>query len=36
MVRRAAAGVVVYDGETSVPFGEGLHAMPIRAVWEAT
>lgn len=29
-----AAGVVLYDGETSVPFGEGLHAVPIRALWE--
>ena len=29
-----AAGVVLYDGETSVPFGEGLFAVPIRALWE--
>jgi len=29
-----AAGVVLYDGETSVGFGDGLHAVPIRALWE--
>jgi hypothetical protein len=29
-----AAGVVLYDGETSVPFGAGLFAVPIRALWE--
>lgn len=32
---RFTAGVVLYDGETSVPFGEGLYAVPIRAMWEA-
>jgi len=29
-----AAGVVLYDGETSVGLGEGLRAIPIRALWE--
>ncbi|HRA55627.1 MAG TPA: DUF4143 domain-containing protein [Thermoflexales bacterium] len=29
-----AAGVVLYDGETSVGFGEGFWAIPIRALWE--
>ena len=29
-----AAGVVLYDGETSVSFGDGLHAVPIRLLWE--
>ncbi|MGQ0552806.1 MAG: ATP-binding protein [Planctomycetota bacterium] len=29
-----ASGVVLYDGDTSVGFGEGLHAVPIRALWE--
>ena len=29
-----AAGIVLYDGETSVPFGDGLHAVPIRLLWE--
>lgn len=32
--KRFAAGVVLYDGETSVSFGEGLYAVPIRALWE--
>jgi hypothetical protein len=27
-------GVVLCDGETSVGFGEGLWAIPIRALWE--
>lgn len=31
-----AAGVVVYDGESSASFGDGLHAVPIRALWELT
>ncbi len=31
-----AAGVVLYDGETSASFGEGLFAVPIRALWETT
>lgn len=26
-------GVVLYDGETTVPFGEGLYAVPIRQLW---
>lgn len=34
--KRFAAGVVLYDGETSVSFGVGLHAVPIRALWEIT
>ncbi len=28
------AGVVLYDGEMSASFGDGLHAVPIRALWE--
>ena len=31
---RFAAGVVLYDGQTSVSFGDGLHAVPIRLLWE--
>lgn len=31
---RFVAGVVLYDGEVSVGFGEGLFAVPIRALWE--
>jgi uncharacterized protein len=32
--KRFATGVVLYDGETSAGFGEGLYAVPIRALWE--
>ena len=32
--RRFAGGVVLYGGETSASFGEGLHAVPLRALWE--
>jgi hypothetical protein len=32
--KRFMAGVVLYDGESSARFGEGLHAVPIRALWE--
>ena len=32
--RRFAGGVVLYDGETSASFGDGLHAVPVSALWE--
>lgn len=32
--KRFAGGVVLYDGETSAPFGDGLYAVPIRSLWE--
>jgi predicted AAA+ superfamily ATPase len=32
--KRFAAGVVLYDGEACLPFGERLFAVPIRALWE--
>jgi hypothetical protein len=32
--QRFAHGVVLYDGEATIPFGERLHAVPIRALWE--
>lgn len=32
--KRFVAGVVLYDGETSAGFGDGLHAVPIRTLWE--
>ena len=32
---RLAAGVVLYDGEATLPFGDRLWAVPIRALWEA-
>jgi predicted AAA+ superfamily ATPase len=31
---RFTSGIVLYDGETCVGFGEGLYAVPIRALWE--
>jgi predicted AAA+ superfamily ATPase len=32
--KQFAGGVVLYDGESSVRFGEGLYAVPVRALWE--
>jgi predicted AAA+ superfamily ATPase len=32
--KRFAAGIVLYDGESSASFGDGLFAVPIRALWE--
>lgn len=32
--KRFAAGVVLYDGEVSASFGDGLFAVPIRALWD--
>ena len=34
--KRFVAGVVLYDGETGASFGDGMHAVPVRALWEAT
>jgi uncharacterized protein len=31
---RWKSGVVLYDGETTLPFGEGMYAVPVRALWE--
>lgn len=31
---RFVAGIVMYDGEASVSFGDTLYAVPIRALWE--
>ena len=28
------AGVVLYDGEASVSFGDRMYAVPVRALWE--
>ncbi len=33
--KRFKAGVVLYAGETTAPFGDGLYAVPIRRLWEA-
>lgn len=32
--KRFVAGVVLYDGETTASLGDGLFAVPIRALWE--
>ncbi len=32
--KRFAGGVVLYDGEIMVSFGDGLYAVPIRCLWE--
>jgi len=32
--KRFASGVVLYDGETIAGFGDRLHAVPIRTMWE--
>jgi uncharacterized protein len=31
---RFASGMVLYDGDSTVPFGDGLFAVPIRSIWE--
>lgn len=31
--KRFHRGIVLYDGAESLPFGPGLHAMPISALW---
>jgi predicted AAA+ superfamily ATPase len=33
---RFRGGVVLYDGEATLPFGEGMHAVPLRTMWEGT
>lgn len=32
--KRFTAGVVLYDGDTCASFGDGLHAVPLRLLWE--
>jgi predicted AAA+ superfamily ATPase len=32
--RRFAGGVVLYDGEIALPFGERMYAVPLRMLWE--
>jgi predicted AAA+ superfamily ATPase len=34
--RRFARGVVLYDGEATLPFGDRLQAVPLRSLWEVT
>lgn len=33
--KRFVAGVVLYDGEVTAPFGDKLFAVPIRSLWDA-
>jgi hypothetical protein len=33
---RFTCGVVLYDGETSASFGDGMYAVPIRTLWETS
>lgn len=33
--KRFAAGVVLYDGEATASFGDGMFAAPIRTLWES-
>jgi uncharacterized protein len=33
---RFVAGLVLYDGEVTASFGDGLYAVPLRALWETT
>lgn len=35
VAERFAAGVVLYDGESTVSFGDRLFAVPIRSLWES-
>lgn len=32
--QRFVGGVVLYDGETTAGFGDGMYAVPLRALWE--
>jgi hypothetical protein len=32
--RRFAHGIVLYDGEACIPFGDRFHAVPLRWLWE--
>jgi len=34
--KRFVAEVVLYDGETCASFGDGMYAVPLRALWETT
>jgi hypothetical protein len=32
--KRFVAGIVLYDGEACASFGDGMYAVPLRALWE--
>ena len=33
--KRFASGIVLYDGSATIAFGDRLHAVPLRTLWEA-
>lgn len=33
--KRSMTGIVLYDGAATIPYGDGLFAVPIRSLWEA-
>jgi hypothetical protein len=33
---RLAAGIVLYTGERTLPYGDGLWAVPLQALWRST
>lgn len=33
---RFRRGIVLYTGRTGIPFGNGLHALPVSSLWKAT
>ena len=35
MGKRFAAGVVLYDGETTASSGDQMYAVPLRYLWES-
>ena len=32
---RFAGGILLYDGDHTLPFGEGCRALPISALWSS-
>jgi predicted AAA+ superfamily ATPase len=34
--KRFVSGVVLHDGAATIPFGDGLFAVPIRSLWESS
>lgn len=34
--KRFSAGVVLYDGEATLGFGDRLFAVPLRSLWQPT
>ncbi len=34
--KRFVGGVVLYDGEATASFGDGMYAVPLRVLWEST